>query len=261
MANCPVETNKLIGRDAVIRIAHGCPDTVPDQSAFFRIGALTTKSFDLSPNTLTSEEDDSKGLVESVVTSMDLTISFDGEYRKRDKNEDFGPLRLLKEIPKEVQAGRQPSYWVQMDFTGEDAFVLQGYMVFTSWSSQFGANEIATYSGELKVSDADTVDWLIEEIAVQSVAVSPSTMRVIQACCEDDADELIGEWRPGRKGIVYRPGRMPINDIIVVANELITHGVIGKVQIRKLQRHEGTEAYSNQFKAIEYINAAALTSI
>ncbi|SFN90020.1 Ig-like domain-containing protein [Xenorhabdus japonica] len=178
MANCPVETNKLIGRNAIIRIAHGCPDAVPDQSAFFRIGALTTKSFDLSPNTLTSEADDSKGLVESVVTSMDLTISFDGEYRKRDKAEDFGPLRLLREIPKEVQSGRQPSYWVQMDFTGENSFVLQGYMVFTSWSSQFGANEIATYSGELKVSDADTVDWLIEEVAVQSVTVNPQSLTV-----------------------------------------------------------------------------------
>ncbi|WP_319926088.1 Ig-like domain-containing protein [Xenorhabdus littoralis] len=109
---------------------------------------------------------------------MDLTISFDGEYRKQDKNEDFGPLRLLREIPKEVQAGRQPSYWVQMDFTGEDAFVLQGYMVFTSWSSQFGSNEVATYSGELKVSDADTVDWLIEEVLVQSVAVNPPSLSV-----------------------------------------------------------------------------------
>ncbi|MDX7985984.1 Ig domain-containing protein [Xenorhabdus sp. 12] len=178
MADCPVETSKLIGRNAVIRIAKGCNDAAPDQSEFLRIGALTTKSFDLSPNTLTSEADDSKGLVESVVTSMDLTISFDGEYRKRDKNEDFGPLRLLKEIPKEVQAGRQPSYWVQMDFTGEEAFVLQGYMVFTSWSSQFGANEIATYSGELKVSDADTVDWLIEEVAVQSVRANPSSLSV-----------------------------------------------------------------------------------
>ncbi|MBD2779214.1 Ig-like domain-containing protein [Xenorhabdus szentirmaii] len=107
-----------------------------------------------------------------------MTTSFDGEYRKRDKNEDFGPLRLLKEIPKEVQAGRQPSYWVQMDFTGDDVFVLQGYMVFTSWSSQFGANEMATYSGELKVSDADTVDWLIEEVPVRSVSVNPSSLSV-----------------------------------------------------------------------------------
>ncbi|MBE8598301.1 Ig domain-containing protein [Xenorhabdus sp. BG5] len=178
MADCPVETNKLIGRNAIIRIAQGCPDAAPDQSTFFRIGALTTKSFDLSPNTLTSEADDSKGLVESVVTSMDLTISFDGEYRKRDKADDFGPLRLLKEIPKEVQAGRQPAYWVQMDFTGEDALVLQAYMVFTSWSSQFGSSEFATYSGELKVSDADTVEWLIEEVAVQSVSVNPQSLTV-----------------------------------------------------------------------------------
>ncbi|MBC8946963.1 hypothetical protein [Xenorhabdus indica] len=171
MANCPVETNKLIGRHAIIRIAKGCPDTAPKQAAFLRLGALTTKSFDLSPNTLTSEADDSKGLVESVVTSMDLTISFDGEYRKQDKKDDFGPLRLLKEIPQEVQAGRQPAYWVQMDFTGDNAFVLQGYMVFTSWSSQFGANEIATYSGELKVSDADSVDWLIEEAVTKPQTV------------------------------------------------------------------------------------------
>ncbi|MDT7051911.1 Ig-like domain-containing protein [Providencia stuartii] len=176
MANCPVQTNKLIGRNAVIRIAPGCPDQVPAQSAFKRIGAITTKSFDLSPNSITSEADDTKGLIENIVTNMDLSISFDGEYRKRDKDTDFGPLKLLQEIPKEVQMGRQPAYWVQMDFTGEDAVVLQGYFVFTSWSSEFPASEIATYSGELKVSDADSVEWLIEEVAVTGVSVTPATL-------------------------------------------------------------------------------------
>ncbi|EDU58735.1 Ig-like domain-containing protein [Providencia stuartii] len=176
MANCPVQTNKLIGRNAVIRIAPGCPDKVPAQSAFKRIGAITTKSFDLSPNSITSEADDTKGLIENIVTNMDLSISFDGEYRKRDKDTDFGPLKLLQEIPKEVQMGRQPAYWVQMDFTGEDAVVLQGYFVFTSWSSDFPASEIATYSGELKVSDADSVEWLIEEVAVTGVSVTPATL-------------------------------------------------------------------------------------
>lgn len=176
MANCPVQTNKLIGRNAVIRIAPGCPDQVPAQSAFKRIGAITTKSFDLSPNSITSEADDTKGLIENIVTNMDLSISFDGEYRKRDKDTDFGPLKLLQEIPKEVQMGRQPAYWVQMDFTGEDAVVLQGYFVFTSWSSEFPASEIATYSGELKVSDADSIEWLVEEVAVTGVSVTPATL-------------------------------------------------------------------------------------
>ncbi|CAK6614987.1 Ig-like domain-containing protein [Providencia stuartii] len=178
MANCPVQTNKLIGRNAVIRIAPGCPDRVPAQSAFKRIGAITTKSFDLSPNSITSEADDTKGLIENIVTNMDLSISFDGEYRKRDKDTDFGPLKLLQEIPKEVQMGRQPAYWVQMDFTGEDAVVLQGYFVFTSWSSEFPASEIATYSGELKVSDADSIEWLVEEVAVTGVSVTPATLSV-----------------------------------------------------------------------------------
>lgn len=178
MANCPVQTNKLIGRNAVIRIAPGCPDQVPAQSAFKRIGAITTKSFDLSPNSITSEADDTKGLIENIVTNMDLSISFDGEYRKRDKDTDFGPLKLLQEIPKEVQMGRQPAYWVQMDFTGEDAVVLQGYFVFTSWSSEFPASEIATYSGGLKVSDADSIEWLVEEVAVTGASVTPATLSV-----------------------------------------------------------------------------------
>lgn len=178
MADCPVQTNKLNGRNAVIRIAPGCPDQVPDQSAFKRVGAITTKSFDLSPNSITSEADDTKGLIENIVTNMDLTISFDGEYRKRDKDTDFGPLKLLQEIPKEVQMGRQPAYWVQMDFTGEDEVVLQGYFVFTSWSSEFPSSEIATYSGELKVSDADSVEWLVEEVPVTSIAVTPTTLSV-----------------------------------------------------------------------------------
>ncbi|CBJ80357.1 putative Gp17 [Xenorhabdus bovienii str. Jollieti] len=100
-------------------------------------------------------------------------------------------------------------------------------------------------------------DWLIKLMRKPiGRKILSTAIMVIQACCDEDADELIGEWRPGRRGLVYRPGRMPVNDIIVVATELITHGVIGKVEIRRLQRHEGTEAYSDQFKAIEYISAA-----
>ncbi|MGJ0579221.1 DUF6246 family protein [Xenorhabdus bovienii] len=101
-------------------------------------------------------------------------------------------------------------------------------------------------------------DWLIKLIRkpVFGRNILSTAMMVIQACCEDDAEELIGEWKPGRRGVVYRPGKMSINDIIVLATEMITHGVIGKVKIRKLQRNEGTEEYSGQFVAIEYINAA-----
>ncbi|WP_416777495.1 DUF6246 family protein [Xenorhabdus budapestensis] len=101
-------------------------------------------------------------------------------------------------------------------------------------------------------------DWLVALMRkpVFGRAILSTAMRVIQACCDEDIDDLIGEWRPGQKGVVYRPGGLPVKDIILIANELITHGVMGKVKLRKLQRHEGTETYSDQFNAIEYINAA-----
>ncbi|HHE5127547.1 TPA: Ig domain-containing protein, partial [Proteus mirabilis] len=56
--------------------------------------------------------------------------------------------------------------------------VVQGYMLFTSWSMEFPTKEISTYSGELKVADAETVEWLQEEIVVESIAVEPATLSV-----------------------------------------------------------------------------------
>lgn len=175
MADCQNDYGKLIGRVAILRIAPGCPDVVPEQAAFVRMGALTTKSIDYSMNTVSSEADDTKGLVENLVTNMDLTISFDGEWRKRDKVTDYGPIKLSKELLAETKAGRQPNFWVQFDFTGEDTVVLQGYMAATSWSGEFGASDIATYSGEFKVADADTVEYLEEEVPVTGITVTPTS--------------------------------------------------------------------------------------
>lgn len=175
MADCQNDYGKLIGRVAILRIAKGCPDTVPEQSEYVRMGALTTKSVDYSMNTVTSEADDTEGLVENFVTNMDLTISFDGEWRKRDKVTDYGPIRMSKELLIETKAGRQPTYWVQFDFTGEDATVLEGYMAATSWSGEFGSSDIATYSGEFKVSVAKSVRYLEEEVPVTGVTVTPTS--------------------------------------------------------------------------------------
>ncbi|PHM37192.1 DUF6246 family protein [Xenorhabdus innexi] len=101
-------------------------------------------------------------------------------------------------------------------------------------------------------------DWLLTHMhkPVFGRPVLSTAMAVIQACCEEDTDALTGEWHPGQRGVVYRPGSMPVKDMIPIAQELITHGVMGKVKLRKLQRHEGTEAYSDAFHAVEYINAA-----
>ncbi|MFZ4835887.1 DUF6246 family protein [Rouxiella sp. Mn2063] len=85
-----------------------------------------------------------------------------------------------------------------------------------------------------------------------------AAMGVMQACCDDDISPLIGELRPskrGKKAFTYLPGSMSLNDIVVIAQSLITHGIIGKAKVRKLQRNE-SNSYVNEFNAFEYISAA-----
>ncbi|AXF76051.1 DUF6246 family protein [Erwinia tracheiphila] len=85
-----------------------------------------------------------------------------------------------------------------------------------------------------------------------------AAMSVLSACCEEDVTPLIGELRPGKTGkwtFVYRAGKMPLSDMVLIAQSLITHGIIGKAKIRKLQRHEGGNA-TTEFNAFEYISAA-----
>lgn len=102
--------------------------------------------------------------------------------------------------------------------------------------------------------------WLLEALrkpAYWRQALRVST-HVLECCCDDDIDYLVGEWRPGKRGIVYRPGKMPIKDIIVMARALMEHGIIGKVKVRRLQKNERVEGYTKEFKAIDYINAACM---
>lgn len=85
-----------------------------------------------------------------------------------------------------------------------------------------------------------------------------AAMNVLAACCDEDISPLIGELRPGKSGkwlFVYRKGLMPVSDMVLIAQSLIQHGIIGKAKVRKLQRHEGGQA-SSEFNAFEYINAA-----
>lgn len=98
-------------------------------------------------------------------------------------------------------------------------------------------------------------DWLspsMNRIAERLLSLS---MHIMQACCDDDLTPMIGEWKGWSRYVVYRPGQMPRNDIIVLAQHLMQHGVVGKASVRRLQRHESGET-TNEFKAFDYISAA-----
>lgn len=103
-------------------------------------------------------------------------------------------------------------------------------------------------------------DWLIEHVKHHSFSKKSilAAMSVLAACCESDVSGLIGEIVPGKSGkwaFVYRKGLMPLPEMVLVAQSLITHGIIGKAKTRQLQRHE-SNASTSEFSAFEYISAA-----
>lgn len=54
-----------------------------------------------------------------------------------------------------------------------------------------------------------------------------NAMNVIACCCDDDTDPLIGYWVAGKGGVKYRKGALSIEQIILLAQSLMEHGIIG----------------------------------
>lgn len=80
---------------------------------------------------------------------------------------------------------------------------------------------------------------------------------VMQSCCEDDVSVLIGGWKPTPRGVRYVPGTMPVNDIIIIARNLIQHGIIGKSPLKVPERlEEQGKKTTNEFHASQYIISA-----
>lgn len=102
--------------------------------------------------------------------------------------------------------------------------------------------------------------WVIEH-ARRPEHTKPAiyaAMDVLSACCNRDASPLVGVLVPSKtnkRTFLYRPGKMPATDIIIFAHSLMTHDIIGKAKLRRLQRHEGGQTTS-EFNAFEYISAA-----
>ncbi|MDV2903074.1 Ig-like domain-containing protein [Phytobacter diazotrophicus] len=202
MAICQTDNTKLFGRAIVLEVADGCADTVPQESEWKALAAGTTKSFDMSPNSVTSDADDTKGYVESIVTNADLTISFEGEVRQNDKLDQYGVYRLIKYFNTEIQAARQPTLWVRMEF---GAVTLQGYMLINALSSDGGSNDIVTFSTEFKVADASTFQVFDTDSTVPAtgVTVTPATTSLAVGATRQltgtvnpaDASDKSGTWK------------------------------------------------------------------
>lgn len=177
MANCQNSNERLFGGAVVLEVADGCSDVVPQESEWKALAAGTSKGWDFSPNTVTSDADDGGGYVESIITNADFTISFEGEVRKNDRLDQYGIGRFIKYFAGELSARRQPGIWVRMEY-GPVTF--QGYMVVTALSSDGGTNDIVTFSTEFKVGDSSTIQVLDsdETVPATGVTVTPATTSI-----------------------------------------------------------------------------------
>lgn len=79
---------------------------------------------------------------------------------------------------------------------------------------------------------------------------------VIMCCCYDDCSDLVGEYVDVGGRVEFRRGIMPELEMIHTARNLMEHGIIGKVKLRKLQKNEGKNEFTKEFHCAEYISAA-----
>lgn len=102
--------------------------------------------------------------------------------------------------------------------------------------------------------------WLVEHIRASNYGKRAlmAAMTVMEACSADDLSPLIGEFRQAKakgKPFKRRVGQMGDFEILLIAQSLITHGIIGKAKVRQLQRNESSTP-TTEFSAFEYISAA-----
>lgn len=145
----------------------------------------------------------------------------------------------------------RPSF-AAMTRIGNPAEIVEAYATLNGY-------EVAQVIAMAQHAYGKIPEWLIKTLRkpVYGRKILSAAMHVMQACCDDDITSLVGEWRPGKRGIVYRAGGVSVGEIILIAHTLIEHGVMGKAKVRKPQRSE-TNSYVNEFRAVEYINAARI---
>ncbi|NPE57735.1 hypothetical protein HLB27_03285 [Dickeya dadantii] len=164
----------------------------------------------------------------------------------------------LKAIGEGVISTRQRDYLFRPSFAamtniGEPAEIVQAFYDLHNDEARPLIERAAEAYGVVPA-------WLITHVSRPSFSKRAvlAAITVLAACCDTDCSALTGELVPRKTrsgSVIWRPGSMPVSDLVLVAQSLITHGIIGKAKVRRLQRHESTE-HTTEFHAVEYINAA-----
>ncbi len=200
MQGCTSSFDRLIGRAKTLELAYGCPDARPAEEDWKLLGLPTSATWDLSPESLTSDADDG-GFTSTMIASLDPTYSVDGEVRVNDRTDEFGIQQFLKYYVDEVRERRQPTVWMRFHWGN---YYHIGYMVASGLSDGGGVKEIVTYSLELKLNEGTTFAIEPDEdiVPVTGVTLTPantsvvvgSTRQLAATVAPADATNKTGVW-------------------------------------------------------------------
>lgn len=82
----------------------------------------------------------------------------------------------------------------------------------------------------------------------------PHSLAVIQVCADDDIRQIFGEMIIDGESISFNQMFASAGEIIILAQSLMKHGIIGDVKHAK--KRASKKDYTNEFHAKEYVAAA-----
>lgn len=85
--------------------------------------------------------------------------------------------------------------------------------------------------------------------------MTEAAARVVTACCTENISHLIGTYQITTKGkLSYRPGLLPVADVLELARHLIRHGVMGDQPPEQLKGQK--KEYSSKFDVRSFVYTA-----
>jgi predicted secreted protein len=171
---------EFTGREVIANIAFACGDVDPSTLTFMPIGAMTTKSFELSADTVSATSDKSVGgFNTNFVTYRNATFSADG-FVRRDDDADSNVMRLTKHWANpEAGFNNQPVVWLELIYPDLTFYM---YSIVSSMSREAPTGELVTFSAEFSMTSSP-FGLIIEDTpqAPDSITATPATVTIAVA--------------------------------------------------------------------------------
>jgi hypothetical protein len=112
MANCTGQATNYTGRNIIVEVAVSCGDVDPKTLTYLPIGSTNQKDITVGSQTTDNTSDDTNGVTSTLVTFIEFSVTASGFATQAD-NVKSNQAAIKMYHVNEVQAGRQPTYFVR----------------------------------------------------------------------------------------------------------------------------------------------------